>query len=118
MIRQYTKAAQPFTDDAIDEAYLWLCKQRANFLPNADIWHLRFHWDEERQRILDQLQSAEFNFSPLSLIQKADGQFIHIWSAQDALVLKMMACLLADQLPISERCTHALEVTLSGKYPE
>ena len=33
-----------FTETAIDAAYIWLCKSRANFPANADIWHLRFYW--------------------------------------------------------------------------
>ncbi|MFT5297205.1 MAG: RNA-directed DNA polymerase, partial [Colwellia sp.] len=31
-----------FTPDTLDTAYAWLCKQRANFPANADIWHLRY----------------------------------------------------------------------------
>ena len=37
---------------------------------------------------------------------KADGESIHVWSSQDALVLKMLAMALADALALSPHCTH------------
>ena len=37
---------------------------------------------------------------PLSVVTKADGESIHLWSSQDALVLKMLA------IALSPRCTH------------
>lgn len=106
MSTPYDKAAQPFTDDDIDQAYTWLCKRRAHFPPNTDIWHLRFHWVKERRYILDNLQSGKYRLSPLSLVRKANGEVIHIWAAKDALVLKMLASVLADRLPVSNQCTH------------
>ncbi|MBA6398687.1 hypothetical protein [Colwellia sp. BRX10-4] len=43
---------------------------------------------------------------PLSVITKANGEAIHLWSSQDALVLKMLAMALPDALALSPRCTH------------
>jgi RNA-directed DNA polymerase len=43
---------------------------------------------------------------PLSVVTKADGESIHLWSSQDALVLKMLAIALPDALALSPRCTH------------
>jgi hypothetical protein len=34
----------PFTETKMDDAYAWLCHRRRRFPPNADVWHLRFHW--------------------------------------------------------------------------
>jgi RNA-directed DNA polymerase len=43
---------------------------------------------------------------PLSVATKADGETLHLWSSQDALVLKMLAMALSDTLALSSLCTH------------
>jgi RNA-directed DNA polymerase len=95
-----------FTETTLDTAYLWLCKQRRNFPANADIWHLRFHWNTIRGELLQTLNKQDYNFMPLSVVTKADGESIHLWSSQDALVLKMLAMALPDALALSSLCTH------------
>jgi hypothetical protein len=35
-----------------------------------------------------------------------DGEDADLWSARDALVLKAMALVLGEHLPVSHRCTH------------
>ncbi len=90
----------------IDEAYQWLCKQRRNHPDNADVWHLRFHWDTERPRILKALHQGDYVLSPLQSITKADGSVIHLWCSADALVLKALTLAITPLLPISRRCTH------------
>jgi RNA-directed DNA polymerase len=90
----------------IDEAYPWVCRQRRNHPDNADIWHLRLHWQTERRRILQSLEREEYYFSPLQRITKADGTLIHLWCSADALVLKALALAITPLLPVSQRCTH------------
>jgi RNA-directed DNA polymerase len=110
-----------FTPSTLDTAYLWLCKQRRNFPTNADIWHLRFHWHRVRQDLLQSLNKQDYTFVPLSVVNKADGESIHLWSSQDALVLKMLAMALPDALALSPHCTHikghgGLKTTVSALY--
>ncbi|MFT6896482.1 MAG: RNA-directed DNA polymerase [Paraglaciecola sp.] len=95
-----------FNSTSLDTAYRWLCKQRRNFPANADIWHLRFHWQTVRTELLQALNSQDYTFLPLSVVTKADGESIHLWSSQDALVLKMLAMALPDALALSPLCTH------------
>ncbi|MBA6293634.1 hypothetical protein H4J58_17680 [Colwellia sp. MB3u-70] len=95
-----------FNSTTLNTAYSWLCKQRVNFPANADIWHLRFHWHRIRQELLKKLNKQNYTFLPLSVVTKADGESIHVWSSQDALVLKMLAMALADALALSPHCTH------------
>ncbi len=90
----------------IDEAYEWVCKQRHHHPPNADIWHLRFHWDREKYRLIQELDNNTYRFDPLEVVTKANGDTLHLWSARDALVLKCLALLLARYLPLSSHCTH------------
>jgi RNA-directed DNA polymerase len=86
--------------------HLWLCKQLANCPANADIWHLCFHWHTIRGELLQTLNKQDYTLLPLSVITKADGESIHLWSSQDALVLKMLAMTLPDALALSPLCTH------------
>ena len=99
-------AKHVFTETTLDTAYLWLCKQRANFPANADIWHLRFHWHTIRGELLQTLHKQDYTFLPLSVVTKADGETLHLWSSQDALVLKMLAMALPEALALSSLCTH------------
>jgi RNA-directed DNA polymerase len=95
-----------FTEVTLDTAYSWLCKQRRNFPANADIWHLGFHWHTIRDELLQTLNKQDYTFMPLSVVTKADGETLHLWSSQDALVLKMLALALPDALALSPLCTH------------
>jgi len=99
-------ARRVFTPSTLDTAYSWLCKQRRNFPANADIWHLRFHWHTIRGELLQTLNKQDYTFMPLSVVTKADGESIHLWSSQDALVLKMLAMALPEALALSSLCTH------------
>jgi RNA-directed DNA polymerase len=95
-----------FTETTLDIAYSWLCKQRANFPANADIWHLRFHWHTIRGELLQTLIKEDYTLLPLNVVTKADGESLHLWSSQDALVLKMLAMALPEALALSSLCTH------------
>jgi RNA-directed DNA polymerase len=110
-----------FTEVTLDTAYLWLCKQRANFPANADICHLRFHWHAIRGELLQTLNKQDYTLLPLSVVTKADGETLHLWSSQDALVLKMLAMTLPDALALSPLCTHikghgGLKATVSALH--
>ena len=110
-----------FNSTSLDTAYRWLCKQRRNFPANADIWHLRFHWHRIRRELLQTLNKQDYNFLPLSVVTKADGESLHLWSSQDALVLKMLAMALPEVLALSPLCTHikghgGLKATVSALH--
>ena len=96
----------PFTETQLDTAFDWLCQRRRHFPANADVWHLRFHWAREQVHLVERLRQRRYQFSPLQVVQKADGEVIHLWSARDALVLKTLADMLVGVLPISPACTH------------
>jgi RNA-directed DNA polymerase len=56
--------------------------------------------------VKDELRSASYRFSLLTRVTLKDGGETDLWSARDALVLKVLALVLAKQLPVSHRCTH------------
>ncbi|WP_189520387.1 hypothetical protein [Halioglobus japonicus] len=93
-------------DRTIDQAYTWLCNQRSRYPANADIWHLRFHWQTRRPALIAQLRSRDYQFRPQQRLLSANGKPIHLWCAEDALVQKAMAMVLGSALPVSPRCTH------------
>jgi hypothetical protein len=91
---------------ALNEAYHWLCRQRRDYPPDADVWDLRVHWHSERIRLEADLRTGRFRFGPLRVIAKADGEVLHLWSARDALVLKALALVVSPLLRLSPRCVH------------
>ena len=94
------------TEQQINTAYKWLCQQRKHFPPNSDIWDFRFHWEENKLKLLHKINSGNYLFSPLKRICKINGRFLHLWSSQDALVLKVLSETLSNTLTISRICTH------------
>ena len=86
----------------------WLCKQREHHSPNADVWWVRYHWQEVKADIALKLnRGGGYRFSPLRryVIQ---GEAVDVWGAQDALVLKAMTIVLEKYLNplLSQRCYH------------
>lgn len=96
----------PFTLKHIEYAYQWLINSRKHYPDNADIWHLRFHWQRERDALLSAINRGEYRFSPLQIIKKASGETIALWSSRDALVLKMLTGVLTPSLPVHPLCEH------------
>lgn len=95
-----------FSTALISNAFTWLCRSRRHFPANADIWHLRFHWLTERSRILRALNRGTYRFSAMTLVTRADGSQVAVWSAPDALVIKCLSLLLVNVLPVSRLCEH------------
>lgn len=58
------------TEQHLDSAYHWLCQQRRHHPPNADIWSLRFNWQQIKRRLLQQLRTGNYIFSPVKRIYK------------------------------------------------
>lgn len=98
---------QLVSDEVIDLAFHWLCRQRAHQHFNSDVWHLRYHWRTTKSDIISLLLSGDYHFSPCRSWTVND-QTIGIWSAQDALVLKALSIVLTQELrpQLSDDCYH------------
>ena len=94
------------SNDIIDTAYAWLSRQRQHWPADSDVWWLRANWSTIKPRLQQQLLDGSYRFEPLSRITKDNNEVVHLWSAQDALVLKALAAVLGEVLPISSVCTH------------
>jgi RNA-directed DNA polymerase len=98
--------AQLASDEVLDSAYAWLCRRRRDYSANSDVWSFRRGWPREKTQIKDQLRSGNYRFSLLARVTLKDGDETDLWSARDALVLKALALVLGDHLPVSRCCTH------------
>ncbi|NVC33762.1 transposase [Serratia marcescens] len=87
------------------EAYRWVKSRRRHAPPNADIWHLRFHWAERRAAIYRRVRNGDYRLLPMQLYRYRDRSWVQ-WSAQDALVLKWVCLRVENDLPTHERCVH------------
>lgn len=73
---------------------------------SSDIWHLRFHWHTENDRLWNLVQKKDYRLSPMRIYHRSDGRGLAQWSAADALVLKWCALLIDGKLPVHDRCEH------------
>ena len=101
-----TDSRTVLSEALLDTAFIWLKKQRKYFPADADIWHLWLHWPEEKWRILREVNTDRYNFSPVQLICNRKGECHAIWSAADALVIRCIAIMIEPLLPSHPRCEH------------
>jgi hypothetical protein len=94
------------SDAVLDCAYRWLCKQRRRWPDAADVWSFRRDWAKEKVRLQAELRSGCFRFGLQQRVTRGNGEAIDLWSARDALVLKALALVLGEELPVSRRCVH------------
>ena len=98
--------AQLISDQVLEHAFSWLCRQRKHWPADADVWQVRAQWKSVKQTLIHELGNSTYRFDPMARITKANGETLHVWSARDAVVLKAMALVLGEVLPQSARCTH------------
>jgi RNA-directed DNA polymerase len=67
---------------------------------------LRFSWTDHKEELLQTINRGDYLFSPVKKITKANGNTIHLWCSQDALVMKLLAEVLTELLNLSKLCTH------------
>ncbi|MGO9570407.1 MAG: hypothetical protein ACLP5H_22980 [Desulfomonilaceae bacterium] len=92
----------------LDWAYNWLCRSRKNHPSSSDIWHLRPKWEQLRERIAAAFQQGTYRFAVQSKITLASGETIAMWSACDALVIKLLTRIMQETIqPLLPRaCYH------------
>lgn len=118
------------TEEYREQARAWLWRTRRNAPANADIWHLRFHWEQEGERIWNEVNAGMYRLSPMLVFRGLCGKGVAQWSARDALVLKYVALSIEGKLPVHQKCEHykghggvsasvdrVQENILTGQYP-
>lgn len=90
----------------LETAWKWLCDSRKHFPSDADVWHLIFHREQLLPEIMTTLRGGRYRLSPMEVVTKGNGEEIALWSAADALVLKLLTLTLQEHLPLHRSCTH------------
>ncbi len=101
---------EALADDAsLDAGFEWLCKRRKNSPAGAAVWAFRRRSPEEKTRLQQELRAGTYEVGLLSRVTLwRDGQHdeVGLWPARDAVVMKALAGLLQEHLPISPRVAH------------
>ncbi|MNG54839.1 Group II intron-encoded protein LtrA [compost metagenome] len=104
---QRTPLCRVTAGEQLDAAWDWLCDSRKDAPANADIWHLRHHWQRTRDALLTRLLSGTYRLQPMLLTKARPPRERQVmWGAQDALVLKWTALLITPHLDLHPRCEH------------
>ena len=93
-------------DATLDAAFAWLCQQRCDWPADADVWRFRQRWPVEQVRMREELLAGTYEVGLLSRVTLQNGEEVDLWSARDAVVMKALALVLPQYLPLSMRCTH------------
>jgi len=95
------------SDEVLENAFIWLCRQREDLSPNNDVWNLRADWADAKPALQQELLSGEYCFTAQSELRFPDN-IIEYWAARDSLILKAMSIVLGEHLGphISPRCFH------------
>lgn len=102
--------AEAFADAArLDAAFDWLCKRRKDWPAGADVWAFRRRWPQEKERLQRELLAGSYEadlLSRVTLWRDGEQTEVDLWPARDAVVMKALAGLLQEALPISPRVAH------------
>jgi len=98
---------QVASDEAIEQAFLWVCLKRKEHSHNNDVWNLRRNWQTVKPDLQKQLLDGTYQFSPQQEI-RFKNETIELWASLDALVLKAVTLVLTQHLKphISNQCVH------------
>ena len=99
---------QVASDEAIEQAFLWVCLKRKEHSHNNDVWNLRRNWQAVKPDLQKQLLDGTYQFNSRPEI-RFKKETIEIWALLDALVLKAVTLVLTQHLKphISNQCVHA-----------
>lgn len=95
------------SDEVLEAAFQWACKQRKDRSHHHSIWDLRFHWSREKKAIQQQLSSGTYQLGPMKRYC-IDGAFVSAFEAKDIVVLKALSLTLAPLFRAQDypHCTH------------
>ena len=89
-------------------AYEWLCRSRKKHPPSSDIWSFCRGWKQQAHRMKERFIQGRYRFAVQQRITLAQGDTVALWSSCDALVLKVLTCIIQKLLKLflSKNCYH------------
>ena len=92
-----------FSEKLIQKAFEKVCHKRREYSCNNDIWELRFNWNDQKFKILEELNAGTYKFDTVKEVI-IDDQIYEIWASSDAVVLEALTTLLKDKYHITNEC--------------
>ena len=92
-----------FSEKFIQKAFEKVCHKRREYSCNNDIWELRFNWNDQKFKILEELNAGTYKFDTVKEVI-IDDQIYEIWASSDAVVLEALTTLLKDKYHITNEC--------------
>jgi hypothetical protein len=119
--------AEIASNEVLDLAYSWLCRQRRGRHANHDVWDVRWWWHKLKPRLQARLVNGTYRFEAVQRY-RLPGETVEAWSSLDSMVLKAVAIVLLRRLEshLSDRCYHlvghggakAVVREVAGRLPE
>jgi hypothetical protein len=91
-------------DNLLEQAFQAVRRSRRHHGPHASIWHLSQHWSVLRTQILNKLHAGQYHLSPCQAYF-IEGEWISVWDAADAVVLKAISYVLKEKICVPH-CHH------------
>ena len=60
------------SDDVLNLAYQWLCQRRKAYPHNADVWDVRWRWEEIRPHLQDELSAGTYRLGAMERIHTSE----------------------------------------------
>ena len=89
--------AEIASDEVLELAFQWMCRQRRDRHANHDVWDVRWRWSDLKLQLQAKLLDGTYRFEAVRRY-RLPGETLEAWSSLDALVLKAVAIVLSRRL--------------------
>ena len=99
---------QPHLPHLFSNAFQWLCRSRKKHPPSSDIWDFRPSWIDRADAVMDEFRLGDYQLDVQKKMTLSDGETVAVWSSRDALVLKVLTCIIQQRLKpiLPKTCYH------------
>jgi hypothetical protein len=103
-----TATSQNRLERVFSDAFHWLKKSRKHYPDSSDIWDFRRGWNIQKEGTIRLFLHGSYQFDVQKKIHISNGETIALWTSPDALILKVLTCLIQNMLKpvLSRNCYH------------
>jgi RNA-directed DNA polymerase len=91
-------------EQILENAFIEVINSRLHHCAPASIWHLSHHWQPIKPQILNKLHAGLYHLNPCQAYC-IEGEWISVWDAADAVVLKAVSLILKEKIQ-APHCHH------------